>query len=403
MAAHRDPIRHRRLGASPGPDAGFAYDRGELNLTPRIVGSALVALAVWTLFVPGRQPLVTNVEAASGVRGIYRFSSTAWSTLAQDGFNWVTDGGTNTNNYAGQRAAGLNGMVWLPAYDNSSCKQTMTDAEIQQVVQTNASGGNGGATYQVGDEPTANGCAAAPTYSHMTAVIHGADRSARTWVADDQFNDPSTDHWPAGLPMKGTVDILAFDIYPCQAGPCQLNMIDLAVQRIHSVGLTNWEFILQDFGPCESWRAPSALEVTQQFQHWQGAGALGYWIYTYDSDGSCPGNVAGSSELRQINSTAAGAAYQPPPAAPSPVAQSPKPKASPLPTSVRSPVARTPLATHSAGTTSPGADAATSQPGTPKPALNTIDSSGGTLVVVVIGVVLALVGVGLTYFRRRPK
>jgi len=239
------------------------------------------------------------------VRGIFRFASTSWGTLAGDGFNFVTDGGTNTSNYAGQRAAGLTGMVYLNAYDNSSCRQTMKDAAIAQIVQTNVSGGDAGAVYQVGDEPTTNGCNAKASYTHMTSVIHAADPTARSWVADDEFNDPTTSHWPAGIPMEGSVDILAFDIYPCQTGPCKYTMIDLAVQRIHSAGLTSWEFILQDFGPCQSWRAPTAQEVAAQFEHWQGTGALGYWVYAYDSDPTpCPGNVAGSATLRQINALA---------------------------------------------------------------------------------------------------
>lgn len=360
-------------------------------------------LAVTSVLVMAGPAPVIDSAAAGPVRGIYRFSSTAWSTLAQDGFNWVTDGGTNTNYYAGQKAAGLNGMVWLPAYDNSSCKQTMTDAAIQQVVNTNVAGGNPGARYQVGDEPTANGCPAAATYAHITSVIHAADGRAKTWVADDQFNDPSTSHWPAGLPMKGTVDILAFDIYPCQAGACQLNMIDLAIQRIHSVGLQNWEFILQDFGPCESWRAPTAAEVTQQFQHWQGAGAGGYWIYTYDSDGSCPGNVAGTGELRQINSMAVNGTTPPPPAASpppaSPVAQTPKPKPSAVATSQpKSSPKASPRTSPGGGSPSGEAPA---QPTGLQPALAQLQTPGGTVFVIIIGAVLALIGFGLGYVRRR--
>jgi len=306
-------------------------------------------------------------------------------------------------------------MVWLAAYDNSSCKQAMSDAQITQVVQTNVSGGNAGAVYQVGDEPTANGCAASPTYVHMTSVIHAADHAARTWVADDQFNDPSTSSWPAGLPMKGSVDILAFDIYPCQSGPCQLNMIDLAIQRIHSVGLTTWEFILQDFGPCQSWRAPNATEMLQQFQHWQGAGAMGYWVYTYDSDSSCPGNVAGSSVLKQINGLAVNPGSAPPPpspaspppagtpsAAPSgtPAAQTPAPKSSPRATSPSKPSSKA-----SPGSSHPAAGASSGDPpANPlKPTLAAIESSSLPLAVVGIGALLAVIGIALGYMRRRTR
>jgi hypothetical protein len=380
--------------------AALAVDTLRRSLTACVV---IVVACPLMIPAPGTQPHM-NPVASSSVRGIYRFSSTAWSTIAGLGFNWVTDGGTNTNYYQGQRAAGLAGMVWLPAYDNSSCAQTMSDAEIIQVVQTNVSGGNAGAVYQVGDEPTANGCAARATYVHVSSVIHTVDHAARTWVADDQFNDPSTSNWPAGLPMKGSVDILAFDIYPCQSGPCQLNMIDLAIQRIHSVGLTNWEFILQDFGPCESWRAPNATEVLQQFQHWQGAGAIGYWVYTYDSDGSCPGNVAGAGVLRQINGLAVNPGSAPPPPASSapagtPPAQSPTPKTSAHPTSSPKVAGKQSPGTSPIAGASPG-----SSPADPlRPTLTAIQSSSLPLAVIGIGAVLAAIGIAFGYLRRRTK
>jgi hypothetical protein len=372
-----------------------------------LAGLVVLVTALAILPAVTTSQLHVHPVAAGTVRGIYRFSSTAWSTIGQLGFNYVTDGGTNTNYYQGQRAAGLTGMVWLSAYDNSSCQQTMSDAEITQVVQTNVSGGNGGARYQVGDEPTANGCAARAAYVHMTSVIHAADRSAKTWVADDQFNDPSTSHWPAGLPMAGSVDILAFDIYPCQSGACQLSMIDLAIQRIHSVGLTNWEFILQDFGPCESWRATSAQEVLQQFQHWQGAGAHGYWVYTYDSDSSCPGNVAGTTVLKQINALAVNpGSAPPPPASPtskptsSPGQGTPAPKSSP-----RASSAPTQPGKSSPGSTnaSPGSSAGSPAAGLLKTALTAIESSTVPLSVIAIGVLLAAIALGMGYLRRRPK
>jgi len=371
--------------------------RGQTRFGVRRASAAcLLALAVFLGVAAAAPGAVLDAAAAAQVRGIYRFSSTDWRSIAGDGFNWVTDGGTNTNNYPGQRAAGLHGMVWVDAYDNSRCTQTMSDAQIRAVVTTNVGGGNSGAVYQVGDEPTTNGCAAASTYAHITSVIHGADRSARTWVADDQFNDPSISHWPAGLPMKGSVDILAFDIYPCQAGPCRLDMIDGAVQRIHSVGLQGWEFILQDFGPCQSWRAPTAAEVLQQFQHWQQAGAIGYWVYTYDADNTpCPGNVGGAAVLKQINAMNLGpAAATPPRASTAPKAS---PKASP-------PATNNPAQTPSAGASASGAPASGSPSAIGSPQL-VADDFGSTvlpLILIGAGVLAGLAGLGLNYLRRRP-
>src|ERR1700680_2012062 len=100
----------------------------------------------------------------------------------------------------------------------------MNDSAVAALVQANVDAGQRGLRYEIGDEPTANGCNAAPAYAHMTAVVHGVDPRARTWTADDQFQvgNPAQ----AGVPMKGAVDILAFDVYPCASGPCDFGAID---------------------------------------------------------------------------------------------------------------------------------------------------------------------------------
>jgi hypothetical protein len=359
-------------------------------------GACLTLIAIYLVLQAalGSQAGDRLAGAVTPVRGIFRFTSTSWSTFAGDGFNSVTDGGANTNYFAGQRAAGLAGMIYLDAYDNSSCRQTMTDTQIRQIVQTNVTGGYAGAVYQVGDEPTTNGCNANAVYTHMTSVIHTADASAKTWVADDQFNDPSTSHWPAGLPMARSVDILAFDIYPCQAGPCRYDMIDLAIQRIHSVGLGNWEFILQDFGPCQSWRAPTAQEVREQFQHWQGAGALGYWVYAYDRDPTpCPGDVAGDAVLRQINALAVNATSTPPTT--TPLATS-SPSSAATPTVMKSPSAKPSASTKTPVVDTSPADSLGSQPPSTAGWVEAL-----ALTLIGVGLVMALAAFGLNYVRRR--
>jgi PKD repeat protein len=215
------------------------------------------------------------------------------------GFNAATDGGVQDNG-AAEAANGINGMVWVDAYSNTSCLQTMTDSAIASLVQANVSTGHPGLRYEIGDEPTANGCNAAPTYTHITQVVHGADATAKTWVADDQFQVGNPVQ--QGVPMKGAVDILAFDVYPCESGPCDYSAIDSAVQQIHAAQVTNWEFIIQDFSS-SPWRWPTPTEIQTQFDHWQNQGASGYWVYAWDYQGQQvilqTGNVA---ELQVINS-----------------------------------------------------------------------------------------------------
>ena len=241
-----------------------------------------------------------TASQVTAARGIFRFASTDWSAIHAAGFNASTDGGVQDNG-AAQAAAGITGMVWVAAYDNQGCAQTMTNSTIAAMVQANVNAGRPGLRYQIGDEPTAYGCKAAMAYSSITQAVHSADSSAKTWVADDQFQDGNPVQ--QGIYMKGTVDILAFDVYPCRIGnSCNYAAIDSAVQQIHAAGLTNWEFILQDFSD-SSWRWPTPAEIQAQFDHWKGQGASGYWVYAWDYLGatvtSQPGNVAA---LQSINS-----------------------------------------------------------------------------------------------------
>jgi hypothetical protein len=215
------------------------------------------------------------------------------------GFNASTDGGVQDGGDA-QAAVGMTGMVWVGAYDNSSCTQTMSDSQIAGLVQANVNAGHRGLRYQVGDEPTANGCNAAPVYAHITQIVHGADPGAKTWVADDQFQVGNPVQ--AGVPMKGTVDILAFDIYPCQSGACVLSAIDSAIAQIHAAHVTSWEFIIQDFSS-GAWRWPTPAEIQAQYDHWRGQGAIGYWVFAWDYQGqSVTGQAGNIAALQQINS-----------------------------------------------------------------------------------------------------
>jgi hypothetical protein len=234
-------------------------------------------------------------------RGMYRFTSTDFAAMHAMGFNATTDGGVQDHGSA-EAAAGLTGMVWVDAYNNTTCAQTMADGAIQTLVRDNVNAGRRGLRYQIGDEPTANGCLAqAPTiYRHITQLVHGVDSRAKTWVADDQFQ--SGNPLQSGIPMKGTVDILAFDVYPCRSGPCDIAAIDSAVRQIHAARLTNWEFIIQDFSS-SPWRWPTPAEILTQFAHWKNQGAIGYWVFAWDYQGQNLVNQAGNvAALKKINS-----------------------------------------------------------------------------------------------------
>jgi hypothetical protein len=262
-----------------------------------------VAVLATSVVVLGGQPAagVTTAPPAA-IRGIARFRTHNWRQLASVGFNAVSDGGVQEYGRA-QSRAGLAGSAWLNAYNNRTCRRLMSDAQLQAAVRANVRAGMRGLYYEVGDEPTAYGCAAEAAYREMTAAIHDADPSARTWTSDDQFNDPNTRRWPAGIPMAGTLDVLSFDIYPCYLHHrCFFYMIRDAIAHIHAARLRQpWWFELQNFTG-DGWRWPTAAELEQEYDNWQGAGASGYFVYAWDQPPgpSSPRNVA---TLTQINAS----------------------------------------------------------------------------------------------------
>src|SRR5438445_9397290 len=274
---------------------------------------------------PGPSPSPVPAPSA-GTRGIFRYTSTDYAAMHAAGFNASTDGGVQ-DGAAAQAANGIKGMVWVPAYDNNTCAQTLSNAAVAAMVQANVSAGYSGLRYEIGDEPTAFACNAAAVSASITQAVHGADPTAKTWVADDQFQvgNPVRN----GVTMKGTVDILAFDVYPCESGPCDYSAIDSAVQQIHAAGLTNWEFIIQDFS-ASPWRWPTPTELQAQFDHWKNQGAIGYWVYAWDYLGAQminqPGNIAA---VQSINSQAINGSGSPSP--------SPTPLPTPSPTTTPSP------------------------------------------------------------------
>jgi hypothetical protein len=273
-----------------------------LKLIPAILSAVVIGplhANEWTAVSAAQIGQSLSASQVTVTRGVFRFSSTDWSAMHAAGFGAATDGGVQGYGDA-QSAAGINGMVWIDAYDNATCVQRLSNSAIAANVQANVGAGHAGLRYQIGDEPTANGCNAAPVYASITAAVHSADATAKTWTDDDQFQvgNPTI----AGIPMQGTVDILAFDVYPCQSGACNFAAIDSAVTQIHGAHLTNWEFILQDFSAAP-WRWPTPAEIQVQFDHWKGQGASGYWVFAWDYLGaqvmSQSGNVAA---LQSINS-----------------------------------------------------------------------------------------------------
>jgi hypothetical protein len=208
-----------------------------------------------------------------------RFSSTDYAAMKAAGFNAVSDG-NNVEVLDELAAQGLRGFVWLGAWNHGTCAWEYSDGEAVRIVEQ-VRGHPALLAYELGDEPLQTPCAnAADAYRARTALVHAHDPTAITFTIDDEFNDPSST--PETIVMKGAVDILAFDIYPCQVRrPCDFTMIDRAINVIHAQGITSWWAVMQDFQD-GVWRFPTASELHQQYLHWAASAMNGYLVFSWD-------------------------------------------------------------------------------------------------------------------------
>jgi hypothetical protein len=249
---------------------------GALTLMKVALGIAALAL----LLAASAFWIAHPAQAGYTTRGIFRFDSLDWPRMAADGFNTSTDYGPNFPN----------GMVWIPAYDRATCAQKVSDADLRATVLRHPRA----LTYQLGDEPASYGCAAHDAYVRMTAVVHAADSTARTWVADDQFqihnNVPGHNPQSPTIPMAGSVDILAFPVYPCQNNTCDWAAVRWAASRIPQlIGTQQWQVVVQDFQEAD-WSWPSVADLQLQMDLWAPAltsarPPTGYWVFAWDYGG----------------------------------------------------------------------------------------------------------------------
>jgi hypothetical protein len=235
------------------------------------------------------------------VEGVMRFRTNNWSQLAATGFNASSDG-NDPGTLRAQRAVGLRGLVWMGEWNHATCSWEYADSQVVSIVQ-GVKGSPNLAAYELGDEPLQTPCRNAPAaYSQRTALVHRYDPTGLTMTIDDELNNPSGP--PPTILMKGTVDILGFDVYPCQVGrACQFGMIDSAIKTIHAQGISRWWAVIQDFEG-QGWRFPTSPELTTEFSMWRPSGLSGYLVFAWDYLGhsvtSVPANV---QALKQANAS----------------------------------------------------------------------------------------------------
>jgi phosphatidylinositol-3-phosphatase len=244
---------------------------------------------------PSQSPLSSSTpSAASGpyVRGVYgKISSPAvLDAMAATGFNTAMVGAYKQE-LDPLVAKGLKGVVWLGAWFNSPrCAFEDDDAKVRALVSAIA-GHPAILAYYLGDEPRVTECPNAPAlFRQRSALVHSLDPGSQTFTVLQQFeNGVSRDY----APWAGTVDIIGFDIYPCNKtrSACEFTAIDTAITAIAAAKITNYWAIVQDFQDCY-YTLPTPQELRTQFDHWSQSQMSGYLVFSWNyqsSDNSCQG------------------------------------------------------------------------------------------------------------------
>ena len=245
---------------------------------------------------PSQSPSPSSSSSSSTpsnyVRGVYGkdSSSGGYDAIASAGFNTVM-----TDPYVQSldplAAKGLKGVVWLGAWINApTCGFEDDDAKIRSLVSAVA-GNPAIVAYYLGDEPLVSQCPAAPAmFMQRTALVHSLDPGSKTFTVIQQYEGTIARNY---APWAGAVDILGFDIYPCNKAQstCDLAAIDSAIKSISAAGITSYWAVVQDFQDCY-YRLPTPQELGSEFDRWAGSGMSGYFVFSWNyqsNDPSCAG------------------------------------------------------------------------------------------------------------------
>lgn len=219
--------------------------------------------------------------------------------MAMAGFNVVMTG-PFLDDLDRLQARGLKGIVWLGQGYNSTCGWEYDDQWIRSHVGAVA-GNPAILAYYLGDEPSAHLCPQAPAaYRARSALVKSLDPGHATFTVL-QVNDHG-DRF-AYAAWRGAVDILGFDVYPCNFGQpaCDFTKIDQAIAAARQAGITTYWGVIQDFQD-DFYRLPTPAQLAQEFSRWDRSAMSGYlvfsWHYKAVTLDSQPANVA---ELRAQN------------------------------------------------------------------------------------------------------
>jgi len=189
--------------------------------------------------------------------------------------------------------AGAKAFVWLGGWKKDSCTFERDDATVVRLLQ-NIRGHAAIGAFFLGDEPLASKCPSGPSrFRARTALVHRFD--VRPTFTVIQEYDPATGEQHPYGPWRGSVDVIAIDIYPCSfAKGCNWSLIPEAIAAIDGLHVPYWA-VLQDFQD-DYYRLPAAAELAEQWRLWRASRATGYLVFSWHWKsidlGVYPANVA---------------------------------------------------------------------------------------------------------------
>lgn len=246
-----------------------------VRVTTTVVSTVTQTVTATTATAP--TTTVSN-DPSYPVRGVYDrdTSPSGFDDEKAAGFN-VIDSGPYADQLSAEAAAGVKGMIWLGGYSNTTCSFNQTDAWVTSHVS--AIVGNPGVGYYfIDDEPNVASCPSAPQQMQARSdLVKSVDPAAVTFLV--------TYHVDQLAALKGTVDIIGLDHYPCTyAHGCDYSVVDDEAAAADRLGIRYWG-VVQAFGDDAStggwYRLPTADELHQEFVHWRATRMEGYLVYAW--------------------------------------------------------------------------------------------------------------------------
>ncbi|MDQ6898815.1 MAG: hypothetical protein M3072_04805 [Candidatus Dormibacteraeota bacterium] len=292
-------MRRPQLRSCRGPLAGL--------LAALLTG--VFALACGAPPAASKAPAASASASTAGylVRGVYGRDG------SPDGHSKQMAAGFNTFDVNPDRSqldalpAGAKAFVWLGGWKKDSCTFERDDATVVRLLQS-IRGHSAIGAFFLGDEPLASVCPGGPAkFRDRTALVHRFD-ARPTFTVIQEYDPGSGERYPYA-PWRGTVDIIAIDVYPCSfAHGCNWSLVPEAIAAVDRLHVPYWA-VLQDFQD-DYYRLPSAAELAHQWQLWRVSRATGYLVFSWrwksTELSSYPENVAQLATENRVPFTAGG-------------------------------------------------------------------------------------------------